>query len=153
GSPRVIMPALPNNFLHMPTMSGQGRPLQVDFESQPQHWTLATRVAFRFSFVYFGLYCLLTQISTSLVPLPNVDIPDPATLRPLRLIVSWTAANVFRVTQPLIYSGSGSGDKTFDWVLLFCIFVIAVAATALWSILDRNRSNYIALYKWFRLAM
>jgi hypothetical protein len=134
-------------------MTSQGTQLQVDFESQPEYWKLATRVAFRFSFVYFGLYCVLTQISVSLVPLPNVGIPDPATLWPLRLIVSWTAARVFRVTKPLIYSDSGSGDKTFDWVLLFCIFVIAVAATALWSILDRKRSNYIALYKWFRLAI
>ena len=75
----------------------------VDFESQPQDWKLATRVAFRFSFAYFGVYCVLTQISVSLVPLPNVDIPDPATQWPLRLIVSWTAAHVFRVTKPLIY--------------------------------------------------
>jgi len=134
-------------------MASQGTQLQVDFESRPQYWKLATRVAFRFCFVYFGLYCVLTQISVGLVPLPSVDIPDPGTLWPLRLIVSWTAAHVFRVTKPLIYSDSGSGDKTFDWVLLFCIFVIAVAATALWSILDRKRSNYIALYKWFRLAI
>ena len=29
--------------------------------------------------------------------------------------------------------------------------MIAVLATAVWSILDRQRENYVKLYKWFRL--
>ena len=37
---------------------------------QPQlnipRWNLAVRIAFRFSMVYLGLYCLATQIVTSL---------------------------------------------------------------------------------------
>ena len=118
---------------------------------QPRQWRSATRVAFRFCFVYFGLYCLLTQISTSLVPLPNVDVPDPSTFWPTRPIVFWTATHIFKITKPLVYTGSGSGDKTFDWVLQFCLLVIAILVTAVWSILDRRRENYVTLYKWFRL--
>lgn len=110
-----------------------------------------TRIAFRFCFVYFGLYCLLTQISTSLAPLPNVDIPDPSSLPPTRQIVIWTASHIFRLTKPLIYAETGSGDRTFDWVLLVCTLVVAVLATVAWSILDRKRENYVTLYKWFRL--
>jgi hypothetical protein len=101
--------------------------------------------------VYFGLYCLLTQISTSLVPLANVDVPDPSTFWPTRQIVFWTASHVFRITKPLVYTDSGSGDKTFDWVLQFCLLMIAVLATAVWSMLDRRRENYATLYRWFRL--
>ena len=120
-------------------------------ELQLRQWRPATRIAFRFCFVYFGLYCLLTQISTSLVPLPNVDVGDPSTFWPTRQIVMWTASHILRVTNPLVYTASGSGDKTFDWVLQFCLLVITVLATAAWSILDRRRENYATLYKWFRL--
>jgi uncharacterized membrane protein YphA (DoxX/SURF4 family) len=72
---------------------------------------------------------------------------------PIQKIVFWTAANIFQLRQPLIYTGSGSGDKTFDWVLAFCILIVAVIAAAVWSILDRRRENYTALHKWFRVFM
>ena len=124
---------------------------QVQPAVQAPEWRLASRVAFLFCFVYFGLYCLSTQIITSLVPLPNLEIPDPATFWPIRPIVLWTAAHIFGVSKPLVYRGSGSGDKTFDWVLLFCLLVVSLAAVGIWSALDRRRPNYITLHKWFRL--
>lgn len=124
---------------------------QVLRELQIPHWSLASRVTFRFCFVYFGLYCLATQIITSLLPLPRVDIPDPSTFWPIRQIVFWTATHIFHVTTPLVYKDSGSGDKTFDWVLAFCLFVLSVLATAIWAVLDPKRENYVTMHKWFRL--
>jgi hypothetical protein len=56
--------------------------------------------------------------------------------------VFWVAAHVFGLKTPLVYSGSGSGDKQFDWVLVFCIFVAAAVAAAVWSVLDRRRESY-----------
>ncbi len=136
-------------------MSTRDTQLQAELQLEPQirQWSVATQIAFRFCFVYFGLYCLLTQILTSLVPLPNVDTPDPSLLWPIRQITFWTAAHVFRVTTPLVYTASGSGDKAFDWVLVFCMLVVATLATLVWSVLDRKRGNYCALYKWFRLVL
>jgi hypothetical protein len=43
--------------------------------------------------VYFGLFCLATQILGGLFPIPKVDIPDPATLWPMLHIIFWTAAH------------------------------------------------------------
>jgi hypothetical protein len=127
----------------------QTEPLQQ--ESLAPHWSFASRIVFRFCFVYFSLFCLTTQIFGGLFPIPKVDIPDPASLWPVRPIVFWTAAHVFRRPLPLVYEGSGSGDKTFDWVLTFCLLVFAMLATGIWSVLDRRRENYVALHKWFRL--
>ena len=124
---------------------------QIDQESQIPHWSLAFRVAFRFCFAYFGLYCLTTQIFSSLFPIPNVEIPDLSARWPMRQILFWTAAHVFHVPTPLVYSDSGSGDKTFDWVLVFCLLVFATLSTVLWSLFDRKRENYVTMYKWFRL--
>ena len=135
-------------------MSTPGVQLQrghSDTEAQQLQWSPATRIAFRFCFVYFGLLCLLTQVFTSLIPLPNVEIPDPSTLWPIRQVVFWTAAHVFGVAGPLVYKDSGSGDKTYDWVLQFCILIVALLATVIWSVLDRKREDYATAYKWFRL--
>ena len=122
-------------------------------QSEIPWWTLVQRIAFRFCFVYLGLFSLTTQILPSLIPVVNVEIADPAELWPIRHIVFWTAAHVFGVTQPLVYQGSGSGDKTFDWVLAFCLLVAAVWATGIWSVLDRRRVSYTKLYVWFRVFM
>ena len=51
------------------------------------------------------------------------------------------------------FKGSGSGDKTFDWVLSFCLIVMSALATAVWSLLDRKRANYARLAKWFRIFL
>ncbi|HTS10700.1 MAG TPA: hypothetical protein VMH00_01155 [Candidatus Limnocylindrales bacterium] len=114
-------------------------------------WSAAKRVAFRFCFIYFILYGLSNQILGGLVMIPKVDIPDPGTLWPLRPMTFWVAKHVFRVTRELVYTGSGSGDKTFDWVMTFSLLVIAVIGTLVWSVLDRRRENYAKMYKWFRV--
>ncbi|HLK52080.1 MAG TPA: DoxX family protein [Candidatus Angelobacter sp.] len=118
-----------------------------------EQWSLGLRIAFRFCVTYFTLFGLSNQILGGLFLIPKVEIPEMSGFWPLRQITFWTAAHIFRIKHDLVYTGSGSGDKTFDWVLAFCLLVIATAATVLWSILDRRRENYVTFHKWFRLAM
>ena len=94
-------------------------------------WSPLSLIAFRLCFVYFGLYCLSTQIILSVLVIPKVDLSDPATLPPIRAIVFWMGAHLFRLSTPLVFSGSGSGDKYFDWVLVFCLLLCAAIATAM----------------------
>jgi hypothetical protein len=118
-----------------------------------EHWSLALRIAFRFCVAYFTLFALSNQILAGLFVIPKVNIPELSAHWPLRQITFWTAAHIFRIKRDLVYTGSGSGDKTFDWVLAFCLIVIAVLITCVWSILDRRRANYVVFHRWFRLAM
>src|SRR5678809_910904 len=111
-------------------------------------WRPPTRVAFRFAVVYFVLYVCTTQMLGSLIVPASIDIPTPG---PLRSGITWVAAHVFGVTQTLVIDGSGSGDKIFDWVQVFCLLIVAAAGTALWSLLDRRRLSYERLQPWFRL--
>jgi uncharacterized membrane protein YphA (DoxX/SURF4 family) len=117
------------------------------------HWGAGTRVIFRFCVVYFGLFCLGTQIFGGLIHIPKVDIPDVSMLPPIHPLVLWTAKHVFQVQTPLVDSGSGSGDKTFDWVMCFCFVMLAAAAALVWSLLDRKRTSYPGLQKWFRVLL
>ena len=128
---------------------------------QPQptipRWNLALRIAFRFSMIYLGLYCLASEIFPGLFTVaggPTTALPDPATLWPLRPVISWTAAHIFHVNAPLSFGdNSGSCDCMFSWVTTFCLLVIATVATVIWSLLDRSRENYTELHKWFWLFL
>src|SRR5262245_13497711 len=110
-------------------------------------WRLSTRIAFRFAVLYFGLYVVLTQMLGSLLAVPNIDIPPPGFISGP---VTWVAAHVFHANTPLLIQG-GSGDKTIDWVFVFCLLIVASIATVVWSLIDRKRPNYIRLQQWFRL--
>jgi hypothetical protein len=114
-------------------------------------WRPATRVAFRFFAVYFGVYVLTTQMLTSLLVLPVGEVPSLNEHAPVRPVVSWVATHVFRVGYPLVITGSGSGDKTYDWVHAFTVLAITLAITAVWSALDRRRGHYAGAQQWFRL--
>ncbi len=45
---------------------------------------------------------------------------------------------------------NGSGDTTYDYVQAFCFLTMALAATAIWTCFDRQRS-YARLYDWLRV--
>jgi hypothetical protein len=118
----------------------------------PVRWKPATRVAFRFCFIYFGLYVLLTQMISGLLRLPVVGLAPPGTFKWPRAIVEWTASHVFHITRPLVIF-SGSGDKVFDWVQVFCLLVVALAGSAVWSLLATSDVSYDRLDGWFRVFL
>jgi uncharacterized membrane protein YphA (DoxX/SURF4 family) len=115
-------------------------------------WNAWTRIAFRLCFIYFALYVLITQMLSSyfvFIPLPD----ELGVFWPLRNVIEWTARHVFHVTQALVMTGSGSGDKAFDWVEAFCILTLAIFTTAIWTTLDRKSESYPQLNKWFRVFL
>jgi len=126
---------------------------EAEYPDSSARWSLFKRVAFRFCFVYFGLYVFVTQMLSGLLLLPVIDVPEIGTLWPLRPMIAWTASHVFHHAEALVVTGSGSGDKTFDWVETFCLIVMASVAATIWSLLDRNRLHYAVLHKWFRLFL
>ncbi len=112
--------------------------------AQLPRWRLSTRIAFRFCFLYFGLYILLTQMN--FIPF----IPPLQRLAPVAPTVFWVIKNIFHDTRTLQVLG-GSGDKMFDYVFVLCLFVFSALVTLIWSALDRRRPNYVRLQKWFRV--
>ena len=123
-------------------------------DAAPVRWRPATRVAFRFCVSYFGLYVISTQMLNSLLILPfGVGVPNLGSLAISTRSLAWVATHVLRVRYQFLTTQTGSGDQTLDWVQALCLFVIAVAATAVWSILDRRRPHYAGLQKWFRLFL
>jgi uncharacterized membrane protein YphA (DoxX/SURF4 family) len=113
-------------------------------------WNLAQRVGFRFLFSYLILFFLTGQ-EIGLIPFST-----PLVERYTKLwygIAVWTARHLLHTQYDFPMNGEGSGDTTFQWILLPCYLALAAAATILWSVLDRKRLHYKKLYAWLRLLL
>ncbi len=123
--------------------------------SSPQiapHWSLATRIGFRFAFCYFFLYTSPGAVGSLGL---NEKISGYRSIFAglWHQIVPWVGANILGLKGGLREIPNGSGDQLYDYVLLFCIFVVSCVATIIWSVLDRKRTNYQQLYQWLQLFM
>ncbi|MFZ0213307.1 MAG: hypothetical protein WBE20_10690 [Candidatus Acidiferrales bacterium] len=116
-------------------------------------WNSATRIAFRFCFLYFGLYIVFTQMLTSLLFAATNDNGafEVDYTRPFEAVILWVGRHVFGITHPILTALTGSGDRLFDWLELPCILALAILGTLIWSILDRERESYSKMYSWFRV--
>src|SRR5271165_187182 len=110
-------------------------------------WRPSTRVAFRFVFSYFLLYIFPGAVGSLPADMPNND----AYRRMWHAIVPWVGENLLHLHGDMTEVANGSGDQLYDYILLLCLFVVAIVATAMWSWIDRKRRNYDQLYQWLRL--
>ncbi len=118
-------------------------------------WNVLTKIAFRFGFVYFGLFNL--EVILHLLPFP------PFTqLFWLFDLARWNA--VLYVSKHLLHvahdfgtdylnTTAGTKDTTYYYVLALCYLVIAAVASLIWSLLDRRRQEYVRLHRWFLLFL
>jgi hypothetical protein len=111
-------------------------------------WEPVQRALFRFLFSYLVLY--------NFPPLLDVIPVYGAVLRQSymeiwRVVAPWAGEHVLGVEVRYGPSSSGYGDKTFGHVLIFCYLILALTATAVWTLLDRRRANYARLHEWLRV--
>lgn len=127
-------------------------PLDSGAEPGPQPWPEVTKIAFRFCFLYFGLFCLLfAQITFAFLGIVGHWLPERAVMWQMTALgpaVSWVGRHVFGI-EAVLHQDSGSGDQAAIWVLVFCLLVVAIVGAAVWSWLDRRRPDYARLSAWF----
>ncbi|MEO8429605.1 MAG: hypothetical protein ABI651_21135, partial [Verrucomicrobiota bacterium] len=115
-------------------------------------WPLPLRAGFRFVFSYLILYLfdptgeglphtVLNHLGVSTRMLHPLRIPWEAA-------VKWTGEHVFGVAIAGVTSGAS--DNTYGWVNMACRTAIALAATLLWSWLDRRRLGYVTAHEFLR---
>ena len=119
-------------------------------------WHPVTRVAFRFCFLYFGLFCLwFAQITFAFAGVLALWLPAGAVIWQMTLTApatGWVGRTLFGVDTTL-HTDSGSGDQAAIWVSMGCLLMIALVGTAVWSVLDRRRSQYTRLFVWFTVFL
>ena len=112
-------------------------------------WSPATRIAFRFCFLYFGLYVLMTQMLAGMLPNPWFRVPVLGAKPPMRPLVLWVGNDLLGV-QPTVHP-TGSGDTLYDWTHAFTVLLLAALGTVVWSLAARRTTSHPRLHKWFRL--
>jgi uncharacterized membrane protein YphA (DoxX/SURF4 family) len=123
------------------------------------HWNPLTRIAFRLAFCYFGLHCLsmLDELHVVFIYMmarrAPANAPDPYMAPLWHRLVPWVGQHILHLAKPITVFSNGSGDTTYDWVLLLCFLAASALATFLWSFLDRRRANYRTLHQWLRLLI
>ena len=125
----------------------------MGLEPVATEWSLARRIAFRFVFVYFVLYILPFPLNA----LPSLGAKAGQWIWwaqqkydvPWNHVVDWTAEHVFHVSAAV--RPNGSGDTTYNYVLVFSMAVIAAAVAALWSLVGWKWKSHDRLHRWLRV--
>ncbi|HEV8577724.1 MAG TPA: hypothetical protein VGX68_01480 [Thermoanaerobaculia bacterium] len=101
---------------------------------------------FRLLFSYLVLYNF--PFPLDVIPVYGTVL-DQSQMEIWHAVVPWVGEHVLGVKAR--YHPSGSGDTAYNYVLLFCYLLLALAATAVWTLLDRRRANYARLHEWLRV--
>lgn len=114
-----------------------------------ESWTSVQKIAFRFAFLAIGLFILIEN--NGAYPFYDVIMAYPGEL--LHIFIPWVGKNILHLSYDITVFTNGSGDTTYDYVILFVILCLSVTGTIIWSLLDRNRDNYSKLYYWLTVAV
>ena len=109
-------------------------------------WGPVKRFLFRALFVYLLLYAF--PFPLNLIPVYG-GILEEQYSELWHEPVPWVGEQVFGAEVK--FRPGGSGDTTYNYVQLFCFLVLALAAAAVWTILDRKRPSYARLHEWMRV--
>lgn len=119
--------------------------------SQPdQSWSTLQKILFRFIFIFFGLYILIHN--NGAYPFWN-NIMALYPEKALHIFIPWVGKNILQLSYDIKIFTNGSGDTTYDYVIVFTIFTFAIFGTTIWSILDRKKRNYSTLFYWLTVAV
>jgi hypothetical protein len=114
-------------------------------ETTRPRWGFAHKLLFRFAFCYLVLYNLPFPLDFLFFSF-NVTKPYQDFWN---FVVPWVGESVFNADTSVL--PNGSGDTTYNYVQVFCFLILALAATAIWTFLDRKRANYARLHEWLRV--
>ena len=118
-------------------------------ENLTSQWSTAQKIGFRFLFIYFILFICFQN--NGAFPYWYVIFKYP--FEALNAFIPWLCSNVFGIAEEVTYKYTGSVDTLFDYMVVLTLFSIAVFASLIWSLIDRNQGNYSKLYYWLTVAV
>lgn len=121
----------------------------MEISSAHSSWSIGNKILFRFFFLFFILFIAVEN--NGAFPFWWIIFYYPQEW--LHHFVPWVAKNVFHFSYEITVFTNGSGDTSYDWLLVLIIFIIAILGTFIWSLLDRDRENYKVLYYWLTVII
>jgi hypothetical protein len=112
-------------------------------------WSVATLIAFRLGTCYFGSFGLALVIGLFPVILAGIGIDGPwsamrGLIQAMRPPIEWVGTHLLGLHVESTQVGS---DSAFQWSALYCIVLLSLLATLVWTLLDR-RQRYDRFHTW-----
>ncbi|WP_343531448.1 hypothetical protein [Pedobacter sp.] len=112
-------------------------------------WTFLEKLMFRFAFCILFLFMFFFNNGT----FPLFYFVGQMQNAIMYKFIPWLGENVFHLPYPITVFTNGSGDTTYDYLVLCFIAVLSVVITLIWSVLDTKRENYNRLYYWITVGV
>jgi len=107
-------------------------------------WNIYKKISFRFFFLLLPLFIILNNNGAFTFIAGVLQLPNAV----LHQFIPWFAKNIIHYNYDFSIYTNGSGDTSYDWLLLLFIFLISVIGCIVWSVLDRKRKSYNTAYYW-----
>jgi uncharacterized membrane protein YphA (DoxX/SURF4 family) len=112
-------------------------------------WNTLMLIGFRFGTCYFGSFGLALAVGLVPVVLAGIGVEGPwnvlrGFLHAMRPPLAWVGNHLLGLHVESTQVGS---DSAFQWTALYCIAVLALVATLIWTLLDHRR-RYDRLQSW-----
>lgn len=118
-------------------------------ETNVLQWSALEKLLFRFSFIFLILFILL--FNNNVFPFIMLLMYFP--IEWLHVFIPWFGEAFLHLPDKITVFTNGSGDTTYDYVLLLCAFLITIPAALLWTLFDRKSTDYNKLYYWLTVAV
>ena len=112
-------------------------------------WALWRKLIFRFFFIYFLLYIFFNLNGV----LPYIDEVYGFYITPFHSLAAWIGKHILHLSQPVTVFTNGSGDTTYDNIIILFMAFLAFVGTALWSAIDLKTGNYSKLFYWLTVIL
>jgi hypothetical protein len=106
-------------------------------------WNAVKRIAFVFIFLLFG-QLIFVDIFGKLVPFIGEF---------LHWLVPLFSKTFGIVPYDIVTFENGSGDTTYNWVMLLLILFVAALGSVVWGAVGGKNLNYDRLNYWFMVAL
>lgn len=107
-------------------------------------WSKFERIGFRFAFIYFSLIIIFQN--NGAYPFFGFLTQKPIDL--MQKFAPWLGKNILKIPYEIATGPNGSGDTTYDYLVVLIAFLTGVLGTLIWSVLDRKRTHYTKMYYW-----
>jgi uncharacterized membrane protein YphA (DoxX/SURF4 family) len=121
--------------------------------------TFWRRVAFRFAFCFWTMFCLsqnLVELALWFWPWMAEKV-DFGVNWPIRQLALWTGQHVFHLSGVFsTFHPTGSGDTALRWINFLILLALSFVGSMVWTIIDEasgRHPDYRSLYQWLRLGM
>ncbi|MEJ5993657.1 hypothetical protein WG904_04425 [Pedobacter sp. Du54] len=113
-------------------------------ENESANWSFLKKYGFRLFLILFLLVIIFNNNGT--FPYFYILVKYPT--EGMHQFIPWFSKNIIGYEYDYSIFTNGSGDTSYDYILLLFSLILAFVLAAIWSALDFKRKNYNHFYYW-----